>query len=219
MSERFLIVGLGNPGREYDNTRHNIGFRCVDALAQAHGLAYERKKKSKAKIATGTIAGKSVLLAKPQTFMNLSGSAVQGLATFYKIPPSHILVIFDDLDIVPGTLRIRPKGGTGGHKGLTDIVRRLGTQEIPRIRFGIGRPPDQMDPAAYVLRRFDAEEETIIAEAIQRTIKAVETWLTDGIDTAMNHYNGTAEEVASRFAKPAAPAQDATPAPDDSTPN
>ncbi len=217
MSQRFLIVGLGNPGREYDNTRHNIGFRCVDALAEAHGLAYERKKKSKSKIATGTMAGKSVLLAKPQTFMNLSGSAVQGLATFYKIPPSQIMVILDDLDIAPGTLRIRPKGGTGGHKGLTDIVRKLGTQDIPRIRFGIGRPPGEMDPAAYVLRRFDASEEAIITEAINRTIKAVETWLTDGIDTAMNRYNGTASDVASRFTKPADAAQDAAPPSDDST--
>lgn len=200
MSERFLIVGLGNPGREYTDTRHNIGFRCVDALAEAHGLRYERKKASKAKIASGTIAGRSVLLAKPQTYMNLSGSAVQGLATFYKIPPERIMIILDDLDIPPGALRIRPKGGTGGHKGLTDIVRRLGTNNIPRIRFGIGRPPGQMDPAAYVLRGFDADEHDVIDEAVARTVKAIETWLREGIDTAMNCYNGTAEEIAARFA-------------------
>lgn len=203
MSTRYLIVGLGNPGNEYDGTRHNVGFQCIDALAQKHHLEFDRKKKSKAKIALGTIKGQPVLLAKPQTYMNLSGSAIQGLASFYKIPPECILVVFDDLDIAPGTLRIRPKGGTGGHRGLTDIVQRLGTNDIPRIRFGIGRPPGQMDPAAYVLRRFDATEQPAISEAIDRTLHAIETWLTDGIDTAMNHYNGSADEVANRFAQSA----------------
>jgi PTH1 family peptidyl-tRNA hydrolase len=127
------------------------------------------------------------------------------LASFYKIPPENILVVFDDLDIPPGTLRIRSKGGTGGHRGLTDIVQRLGTKDIPRIRFGIGRPPGQMDPAAYVLRRFDADEHPVIREAIDRALQAIETWLIDGIDTAMNHYNGSADEVANRFAEPAPP--------------
>lgn len=201
MSTDFLIVGLGNPGREYENTRHNIGFHCVDALVRKHHLRYENKKRSKAKIAQGTIAGQTVLLAKPQTYMNLSGSAVQGLAAFYRIPPERIIVIMDDLDIALGTLRIRPKGGTAGHKGLTDIVQRLGTQNIPRIRFGIGRPPDRMDPAAYVLRRFTPDEQPVIDEAIARAAEAVETWLTDGIDIAMNRFNGSAEEVATRFAQ------------------
>lgn len=199
MTERYLIVGLGNPGREYVDTRHNVGFRCVDALAAAHGIPFEAKKKSKAKIADGLITGKRVLLAKPQTFMNLSGSSVQGLASFYQIPPEHIIVIFDDLDIPPGTLRIRPKGGSGGHRGMTDIIQKLGTQDFPRIRFGIGRPPGQMDPAAFVLRRFDADEEVLAAETVERTIKTLETWLTDGIDMAMNLYNGTAEDILARM--------------------
>jgi PTH1 family peptidyl-tRNA hydrolase len=193
MNERYLVVGLGNPGREYQNTRHNVGFRCADALVKAHGLAFDARKKSKAKTADGLIAGKRVLVAKPQTYMNLSGSSVQGLATFYRIPAEHILVIFDDLDLPLGTLRIRQKGGSGGHRGLTDIIQRLGTQDFPRIRFGIGRPPGKMDPAAYVLRPFDQAETTLIQGTVERAVKAVETWLTDGIDIAMNRYNGTVE--------------------------
>lgn len=201
MSKRYLIVGLGNPGKEYANTRHNIGFRCADALIAAHQLTYTRKKKSKARIADGTIYGKRVLIAKPQTYMNLSGSSIQGLASFYQIPPEQIIVIYDDLDLPPGTLRIRPKGGTGGHRGMTDIVDKLGSKEFPRIRFGIGRPPGKMDPAKYVLRRFTDEEEQIVQPTVERVVKTIETWLTDGIDIAMNQYNGTAQDVADRQAQ------------------
>lgn len=203
-NERWMIVGLGNPGPEYEGTRHNIGFRCADALARAHGLTYERQKKSKAKIAQGLIAGRPVLIAKPQAYMNLSGSAVQGLAAFYRIPPQRILVILDDLDLPRGTLRIRAKGGSGGHKGLQDIIVRLGTQDFPRIRFGIGRPPERMDPAAYVLRPFDSSEIPEIESAIERVRCAVQTWLSEGIEIAMNRYNGSAEEVAARQAPPRA---------------
>jgi PTH1 family peptidyl-tRNA hydrolase len=201
MSNRYLIVGLGNPGKEYVNTRHNVGFRCADALVQAHGLSYARRKQSKAKYADGTITSKRVLIAKPQTYMNLSGSSVQGLVNFYQIPPEQIIVIYDDLDLPPGTLRIRPKGGTGGHKGMTDIIQKLGTQDFPRIRFGIGRPPGRMDPAAFVLRPFDADEERVVKETVERVIKIIETWLTDGIDMAMNKYNGSAEDIAVREAQ------------------
>ena len=215
MSERYLIIGLGNPGKEYHDTRHNVGFRCVDALVEAHGLAYDRKKKSHARIADGVVAGKRVFIAKPQTYMNLSGSSAQGLAAFHQIPPERIIVILDDLDLPIGTLRIRPKGGSGGHKGLTDIVARLGTQDFPRIRFGIGRPPDTMDPAAYVLRRFDADEMPVVEEATSRATKAVETWLIEGIDSAMNRYNGSAEDIAAREAKQRA--QTLTPEPTEQT--
>lgn len=196
MTERHLIVGLGNPGREYEETRHNVGFRCADALVQAHHLKYDPKKKSKGKVAEGMIAGKPVLIAKPQTFMNLSGSTVQGLASFYKIPPDRILVIFDDLDLPPGILRIRQKGGSGGHRGLTDIIQRLGTQDFPRIRFGIGRPPGRMDPAAFVLQRFSGEEETLVAQTVDRAVKAIELWLAEGINSAMNRFNGTGDNLA-----------------------
>jgi PTH1 family peptidyl-tRNA hydrolase len=202
MTERYLIVGLGNPGSEYHNTRHNVGFRCADALAEAHGLAFDPRKKSKARIAEGVISGKRVLVVKPQTYMNLSGSSVQGLAAFYKITPDRMIVVFDDLDLPLGTLRIRPTGGSGGHKGLTDIIRRLGTQDFPRIRFGIGRPPGRMDPAAYVLQGFSPDELPAVEQTVARALKAVETWLTDGIDTAMNRYNGTAEEATARESQP-----------------
>ena len=121
--------------------------------------------------------------------MNLSGSTVQGLAAFYKIPPEHILVVYDDLDLPAGTLRIRPKGGSGGHKGMTDIIRRLGTQDFPRIRFGIGRPPGKMDPAAFVLRPFDRDELPQVQDSIDRVVGAIEAWLREGIDIAMNRYN------------------------------
>ena len=197
----YLIIGLGNPGREYANTRHNIGFRCVDALAARHGLAFEDKKKSKAKIALGSIRGQRVLLAKPQTYMNLSGGAVQGLAAYYRISPSQIMLIFDDLDLPVGTLRIRPKGGSGGHKGVADIIQRLGTQEFPRIRVGIGRPDTRMDPADFVLRPFNGPEEAETAQAVERVMLAVETWLNEGIDPAMNRYNGAPEDIAQRAAR------------------
>lgn len=198
MSERTLIVGLGNPGAKYKNTRHNIGFRCVEALASAHGLTFD-KKQGKAEVADGLIAEQRVLLVKPQTFMNLSGDSVIALADFYKIPDDRILVIFDDLDLPVGTLRIRKLGGAGGQKGVKSIIQQLGTQHFPRIRFGIGRPPGRMDPAAYVLQPFeDGDESILVAETIDRVIKAVRTWLTDDLDRAMNEFNGSAEEVYQR---------------------
>lgn len=190
MADRFLIVGLGNPGREYEATRHNVGFHCVDEMARQFHLSWEAKKRSKAKIATGIAASQSVLLAKPQTYMNLSGSAVQGLAAFYKIPPERILVIYDEMDIPLGMLRIRKQGGSGGHRGMTDIIRKLGTQNFPRIRLGVGRPPGRMDPAAFLLRPFDQHEQPLISEATRIAVQAIETWLREDIDAAMNLYNG-----------------------------
>lgn len=212
MTERFLIVGLGNPGKKYDGTRHNIGFRCVDTLADQYGLTFDGKK-SKAKLADGTIAGQRVLLAKPQTFMNLSGEAVSGLANFYKIEPARILIVYDELDLPLGTLRLRKLGGAGGHNGMKSIIQRLGTQNFPRLRFGIDRPPGRMDPAAYVLRPFaDGDESILAAETVDRAAQAIVAWLTDGIDNAMNQHNGTAEEVTARQAAasdaPATPATD-----------
>src|SRR5258708_5932482 len=196
MTDRYLIVALGNPGREYEKTRHNIGFRCVDAIAAAHGLTFSRRQ-SKALVADGMIAGKKVLLAKPQTFMNLSGEAVQALITFYKIPVSNLLVISDDMDIPVGTLRIREKGGAGGQKGLKSISEHLGTQEFARLRFGIGRPPGRMDPAAYVLQDFDKSNAILVIETLDRVVKAIEVWLRFGLPIMMTRFNGTAEDSAS----------------------
>ncbi|MCC7450267.1 MAG: aminoacyl-tRNA hydrolase [Anaerolineae bacterium] len=208
MTDRYLIVGLGNPGREYEHTRHNIGWRVVDAIAAAHGMTFA-KKQAKALVADGMITDQKVLLAKPQTYMNLSGEAVQGLLAFYKIPVHNLLVISDDLDIPPGTIRIRAKGGAGGQKGLKSIIDHLGTQEFARMRLGIGRPPGRMDPAAYVLQDFDKSESILIIETVDRAVKAVNTWLHFGVELMMTRHNGTADESArnaSAMPTPAAPA-------------
>ncbi len=191
MPDMYLIVGLGNPGRQYRGNRHNVGFRCLDVLAEAHGLSFGRYL-HQAITADGTIAGRRVLLAKPQTFMNLSGISVAAMIRFYKIPLERLLVIGDDLDLPTGTLRMRKKGGSGGHRGLQDIIDRLGSEEFPRLRIGIGRPPGRMDAADYVLQDFTADELQIIDVALRRAADAVECWLTDGIELAMSRYNGPA---------------------------
>ncbi len=185
----FLIVGLGNPGPEYAAHRHNVGFRVVDALAQAHGLTFARRKKMKAHTAQGEIGGRAVLLAKPRTFMNLSGQAVARLCRAHAIPPERLLVVYDDLDLPLGRLRLRPGGGTGGHKGMRSITDALGTQEFARLRLGIGRPPAGVDPADYVLSPFTPEEQEIVAEVVARAVAAAECWLTDGIVVAMDRFN------------------------------
>lgn len=200
MPDMYLIVGLGNPGAKYENTRHNIGFRCVDALASKYAIALT-KLEQRAMVGTGTLASKRVLLAKPQTFMNVSGDSVAPLTHFYKIPTDRILIICDDLDIPLGTLRLRKSGSSGGQNGMKHILQRLGTQDINRIRVGIGRPPGRMNPADYVLTPFKGDDEITAVEMIDRAVKACETWLSDGIDTAMNRYNGAGET-----AKPPKPA-------------
>lgn len=205
MTDRYLIVGLGNPGREYERTRHNIGFRCVDALAAANGMAFT-KRGAKSFTAEGTIAEKKVILVKPITYMNLSGEAVRPLMDFYKLPPSHLMVIMDDMDIPLGTIRIREKGSAGGQKGLKSIMEHLGTPDVPRIRFGIGRPPGRMEPSAYVLQPFGKDEEIFVVEGVDRVGKAIRTWLTDGINLMMTRHNGTAEESARAATPPPRPA-------------
>jgi PTH1 family peptidyl-tRNA hydrolase len=183
-----MIVGLGNPGSRYERNRHNIGFQIVDELADAHGLSFD-KRQHKAKIASGWIGEQRVLLVKPQTFMNLSGEAVQPLAAYYKIDPADLIVIFDDLDLPTGKLRLRPFGGAGGHNGMKSIIQRLGTNEFPRLRVGIDRPPGRMDPAAYVLQDFSSSEEEIMVQVRDRARQALECWLEAGIDAAMNQFN------------------------------
>lgn len=189
MTETFLIVGLGNPGAQYARTRHNMGFRAVEMLADRHGLTFS-KVEHRAQTASGMIAGRRVILAKPLTYMNLSGDSVAPLARFYKIEPERILIIADDLDIPLGTIRIRQGGSSGGQRGVRHIIERMGTQAIPRIRVGIGRPPGRMDPAAYVLTPFKPDEEIIAVESVDRAAKAAETWLAEGIEAAMNRFNG-----------------------------
>jgi len=182
-----LVIGLGNPGRKYAGNRHNVGFQCLDRLAAAWGLSFSRRK-HKALLAEGEIAGRKVILAKPQTFMNLSGQAVERLVRFYRLPPENILVIYDDLDLPLGKIRLRPKGGAGGHKGMKSIIEHLGTQDFPRLRVGIGRPAHG-DPVDYVLSDFTLDQRIVMEEVYGRVIAAVELWLTEGIEAAMNRYN------------------------------
>ncbi|MGD8967005.1 MAG: aminoacyl-tRNA hydrolase [Anaerolineae bacterium] len=188
---RHLIVGLGNPGLRYADNRHNVGFRCVERLASAHTLSFDRRQK-RASLALGTILQRSVILAKPRTFVNRSGYAVAALARFYRVTLDRVLVVYDDLDLPQGTTRMRPSGGSGGHRGMRSIINQLGSQDFPRLRIGIGRPPGRMDPADYVLQDFAADEETLMGEALEQAVAAIETWLTDGIDEAMSLHNRSA---------------------------
>ncbi len=185
----YLVVGLGNPGREYRNTRHNMGFLALDHLA-AHWSITALKVQGKAIISTAQYAGNKVILAKPQTYMNLSGQAVSALMNFYKVPLEHLLVIHDDVDIPFGTIRIRPGGGFGGQKGVGSIIEKLGTQEFARMRLGVGRPPGQMDTANYVLQSFSKEDEEFLQSVFAKSDEAVETFIAEGLNTAMNRFNG-----------------------------
>ncbi|MBZ0298768.1 MAG: aminoacyl-tRNA hydrolase, partial [Anaerolineae bacterium] len=189
MSNLSLIVGLGNPGKQYEHTRHNVGWMVLDELARRHSLSFDKTEK-KALTASGSIGGKKVLLAKPQTYMNLSGEAVRGLVDFYKIDLAQILIIEDDLDIPLGTLRLRQSGSAGGQGGLKSIIQHLGTNEFNRIRFGIGRPPGKMTPRDYVLQEFKGDDAILVREVVDRAVDAVEVWLRDGIEAAMTHFNG-----------------------------
>lgn len=188
-TQRVMIVGLGNPGREYRENRHNVGFMVIDALAEKFGIT-PGKVKSKAILGEGRVGGIRVVLVKPQTFMNLSGQAVASLVKFYKIPLDRMLVIHDDLDLPLGTLRLRPGGGSGGQKGIASIIERLGTQEFPRMRVGIGRPPGRMDPADYVLQDFSKQDKDELTFLFQRAVDAVEVFIQSDLQTTMNQFNG-----------------------------
>ena len=190
--QTFLLIGLGNPGREYKDTRHNFGFMLIDRIAirlNARGM----KVQSKAIVTTATYEECKLILAKPQTFMNLSGQSVQGLAHFYKVPFTNLMVLSDDLDIPFGTVRIRASGGPGGQRGLSSILEKLGTNEIPRMRLGIGRPPGRMDPAAYVLQNFSRDEMQTLSEVLDHGAEAVFAFVTHGLNKAMNEFNGSVE--------------------------
>ncbi len=181
MSDFVLIAGLGNPGPRYTRNRHNIGFQTVDTLARAHRLEFTRTE-HRAQTAHGEIGAQRVILAKPQTWMNESGQAIAPLSRFYKIAPERILVIYDDLDIPLGAVRYRPEGTSGGHRGVQSIMQLLGTQRLPRLRLGIGRPPGQMDPAAYVLQDFSGTEVPDVEDVLRLARTLVENWLNDDPD-------------------------------------
>jgi PTH1 family peptidyl-tRNA hydrolase len=193
MPDTYLLIGLGNPGRQYAGNRHNVGFMLIDRLArrlEARGMRVQ----SKAIVSTGVYEGKKLLLAKPQTYMNLSGSSVQGLAHFYKLELDHLLVAHDDLDLPFGTIRLRPGGGPGGQKGVASAIEGLGTQGFARLRIGIGRPPGRLDPAAYVLRDFAAADMEVLSTVLDRALEAALAFVTEGLDRAMNKFNGEALE-------------------------
>ena len=184
----YLLIGLGNPGREYRGSRHNIGFRLIDRLCvrlNAGGM----NLRSKSLIIKTEVEGRPLILAKPQTYMNLSGSAVQGLLHFYKIPFDHLLVAHDDLDLPFGSLRIRPGGGPGGQRGMVSTIERLGTRDFPRLRMGIGRPPGRMDPKDYVLQDFSQEQEEFLPVILDRAAEAALEFVINGLNAAMNKHN------------------------------
>ena len=189
IQESYLIAGLGNPGREYRENRHNIGFMAVDALSRELSIPINRVQ-AKALVGSGTALGRRVILAKPQTYMNLSGQAVGTLVRYYKLPLTNFMVIHDDLDLPLGTIRLRPKGSSGGQKGLGSTIDSLGSQDFPRLRLGIGRPPGRMEAADYVLEDFSPAEKKVVEAVLERAVQAVHAFIEQGLDQAMTLYNG-----------------------------
>jgi len=188
----YLLIGFGTTGSEYRDTRHNVGFMLIDRLIvrlNARGM----KVQSKAIVTNAVYEDRKLILAKPQTYMNLSGQSAQGLLHFYKLPVENMLIAHDDLDIPFGTIRIRPKGGPGGQGGMASTISQLGTKDFPRLRIGIGRPPGRMDPAAYVLQDFSREEMKVLSEIIDRAADAALEFAKNGVNAAMNKYNGSIE--------------------------
>ena len=183
-----LVVGLGNPGRKYEGTRHNVGFRVAAELAEKHGRTKPRRA-FQGELVEATIDTEKLLLLCPHTLMNLSGGSVLEARDFYKIPHDDLLIVSDDLNLPLGKLRFRKSGSSGGQRGLQDIIRRLGTDEIPRLRIGIGSPPAGRDAADFVLGRFGKEEKPEIDVAIGCAADAAEIWVREGIAVAMNRYN------------------------------
>lgn len=187
--ENTLIVGLGNPVLAYRHNRHNVGFMVADALADKLGIPLKRVK-FKAQIGNGKLGDIPIIIAKPLTFMNNSGEAVAPLVRYFKVPLERLLVIHDDMDLPLGTLRMRPSGGSAGHNGMLSIFDKLGTNAIPRLRVGIGRPPGRMDPADYVLQDFPRSEEELLSMVIAQACEAALAFITTGLEKAMNTYNG-----------------------------
>lgn len=185
----YIIAGLGNPGREYEATRHNTGFMAADKLAAKKGTVIDRIK-FKSLCGDIKIGGRRILLMKPQTFMNSSGEAIRDAAAFYKIPMDHVMILYDDISLNPGKIRVRPKGTDGGHNGIKSIIYLTGTDVFPRIKIGVGQKPrPDYDLAAWVLGRPDEKDAQAIAEAIDRACEAAETIITQGIMKAMNDFN------------------------------
>ena len=189
----YVIAGLGNPGREYEGTRHNVGFMTLDALADKYNIDV-REKAFKGLIGKGVIEGNKVILVKPQTYMNSSGESIRAAADYYKVDPEDILIVYDDISLAPGQLRIRAKGSAGGHNGIKSIIAHLGTQEFPRVKVGVGEKPARMDLADYVLGHFSKEEQATMDDAVKEAADAVCEIVNVGIAQAMNDHNRKKEE-------------------------
>ena len=182
-----LIVGLGNPGSEYQSTRHNMGFAAIDYISEKQGISF-KKSKHQALIGEGTLGGERVVLVKPMTYMNLSGDAVSALARWYKVEPADILVIYDDMDLPVGQMRLRPSGSAGGHNGMKSIILRLSSDQFPRLRIGIGRRENN-DTIDYVLGKLNREEQEIQFKLLGDVCDAVVMFVKNGLEPAMNRYN------------------------------
>ena len=187
-----LVVGLGNPGTQYENTRHNIGFDCLQKLHESMG-SLQVQSKFESKMVKGPLESQEVVLAWPLTYMNCSGRAVAQIARYYKIPSESILVVCDDLSLPLGKLRIRKSGSSGGQKGLDDVLKALGTLDVPRLRIGIDATPENRQTVDYVLSKFSKKEREVVDESLGRALEAIQCWLKDGIDTAMNRFNAAKE--------------------------
>lgn len=185
----YIIIGLGNPGKKYENTRHNAGFDAIDKLASDYNIKVD-KIKHKALIGEGRIGNEKVVLVKPQTYMNLSGEAVQMVHNFYKPERDQLIVLYDDIDLDVGKLRIRKKGSAGSHNGMKSIIKCLSTQDFPRIRIGVSKPPQGWDLADFVLARVPKEDKADMEMGLEKAVKTVEEIIANDIDSAMNKYNG-----------------------------
>jgi peptidyl-tRNA hydrolase, PTH1 family len=184
----WLIIGLGNPGKEYQRTRHNVGFRVVDLLARERGIQF-RRRRGEAQVGEGRVGREKVVLAKPLTYMNQSGVAAKKLVKASGIPLDHIVVVHDDLDLACGRVKIKEKGGHGGHKGIQSIIEELGSADFLRVKIGIGKPPSSDEGADYVLSPFAAEERPLVKGSVEQAAEAIETIIVSGKEKAMNKYN------------------------------
>ena len=194
MAVDLVVVGLGNPGRNYARTRHNAGARVLDALAARWGIALQRRNPH-ALLGLGSVEGRQVVLARPRSFMNESGSPVAYLAARFSVPPQRLLILYDEMDLPLGSIRIRARGSAGGHQGMTSVLRATATQEVPRLRVGIGRPPLGVHEIPYVLGAFTRQEEQALGPVLERAADAVECVLLEGVESAMNRFNAAAPEA------------------------
>ena len=199
MEDTFLVVGLGNPGRDYAGTRHNVGFMLADHLAKKWRGTWTMEKKFSSRIAKVEYAGRKVILCQPQTYMNASGEAVGAISRFYRLIAQQILIVVDDADLPLGQIRMRPSGSSGGHHGLESIEQQLAVRDYPRLRIGIGRRVGEgRQITNYVLGQFGAEEREIVEKVLQRSAEQVECWLSAGIQEAMNRFNGAINATSNK---------------------